>query len=219
MKRPLAAFMVGAVIVTISALYASRANATFCPGPGYSASQLLDSTNNLILKWSACGSGIDFQVSANTGGWIGLAWGPSIPGPADTVQGHVVAGIPTINDAYFSSFFGWVHGVPTVDALQNISDIGGSESVGVTTLRFSRLLDTGDTAEDFILSAALGTATTFYWGIHGIDDFSAKATLGQGYTEVNLSDGATVLPEPATLALFGLGLAGLAFTKRQWFNV
>lgn len=87
-------------------LWASPANAApFCTGPGYKASQLLDSTNNVLLEWSVCGAGVDVQLSASTTEWIQFGWGAVAVGSlVDVVVGNVVAGVPTVRTGIFLSF-------------------------------------------------------------------------------------------------------------------
>ncbi len=94
------------------------------------------------------------------------------------------------------SAVGWVPG----------SGIDWSDSfqlVGGTAHLFSGLLDTGDTSDVFFVSASsvpVGTEIEFqFQGYHGVP-------YGFGT--------ATVIPEPATLALLGAGLAILATRRR-----
>lgn len=59
----------------------------------------------------------------------------------------------------------------------------------MTSIRFSRLLDTGDTAGDVALSAAPGNLTQFHWQIDD-DLIASNGLVGGGDVLVDLSQGA-----------------------------
>eukprot|EP01125_Pyxidicula_operculata_P003240 TRINITY_DN1373_c0_g1_i2.p1 TRINITY_DN1373_c0_g1~~TRINITY_DN1373_c0_g1_i2.p1 ORF type:complete len:947 (+),score=217.37 TRINITY_DN1373_c0_g1_i2:202-2841(+) len=66
---------------------------------------------------------------------------------SDIFLGYVKNGAPFMRDY-------WVTGMvkPQLDTIQNVNLVGGAEQSGKTTLRFSRLLDTGDTLQDRVIS-------------------------------------------------------------------
>jgi hypothetical protein len=95
------------------------------------------------------------------------------------------------------SAVGWIPG-------SNVDWSDAFQLVGGTAQLFSGLLDTGDTSDVFFVSASSipdGTSLEFYFqGYHGVP-------YGTGT--------ATVVPEPATLALVAAGLAIVATRRRR----
>ena len=77
--------------------------------------------------------------------------------------------------------------------------------IGVEVTDFE---DPNDLSEDFGPNTASFTASAITLNING-------AWEAQDRVRVDLITGVTQLPEPATLALFGLGLLGLGVTARR----
>jgi len=114
---------------------------------------------------------ISWSVTAPTTGWIALAFGP---GGSDVVYGSVDgSGTLTLKDAKYSG------GTLTDDTNQNfIGTPAGSESGGSTTITFVRAVNTGDSADDYIIPTGQDIQIVYRYSNTNSDtvDFTAGVT-------------------------------------------
>jgi len=176
---------------TASAAIACSATQTYAPNSDYSAS------------YTVCGGALlSMTVTANTTGWVGVGFSnDQLMANTDMVTGGVNAdGTLYLNDRFASN-----RSAPTNDATQNATPITqtSSESNGVTTLTFTRLLNTGDTTGDFNLADG-----SYYllWAYGSSDTFGRHAARGASATPISFT---APVPLPAAAWLFGSGLLGL----------
>ncbi len=97
------------------------------------------------ISWSNTDDTISIGIKAQTTGWIGLAISPSLTkGRSDLIIGSVSGGQLNLIDSYDPGFSGGHPQDATVGGKNDLFDISGSESGGVTTIEFKRRLNTGD---------------------------------------------------------------------------
>lgn len=171
-------------------------------------------------------------------GWIHLAHINGDNTGADGVGSVEYSYIQTLNlssvldIAFDCDVGGCTSGTWTVSALANsIADVsailgensfdhlafvfkGGKSGVGIYDFDFKELVGDATLPNDFNFS----TPYTFS-GIWNMDDLKGPKGQAQNYSHVNIwaRDPATgsQIPEPATIALFGLGLLGLAGMRKR----
>ena len=112
--------------------------------PGYSVANVAGAIN---VQWKVDGENLLVQMTAATTGWVAVGFDPSNKmKDANIVIGYVKDGTVSLRDDYG---IGPVKHGPDVDngGSDNLSGVEGTESDGVTTLRFSIPLDSGDSAD------------------------------------------------------------------------
>ncbi len=102
------------------------------------------SADGIVLKWRVKGENLDLVVSAKTTGWVAVGFDPARRmKDANIIIGYVKDGKVFIRDDF---------GVATtfhksdvsLKRKDNVLNLSGSESKGITTLEFSIPLDSGD---------------------------------------------------------------------------
>lgn len=94
-------------------------------------------------------------------------------------------------------------------------DFGNTSNITINTYLNGSLVSSSLDAYTDTLNNGLGTWSTLSWS--NIDRVTLNATSGwRAWSIDNLQfDNATSVPEPATLALLGLGLAGIGFSRKK----
>ena len=102
-------------------------------------------SGNFVVSWSNTEDTVSIGIKAKSTGWLAIAFSPTLTkGRADLIIGSVVSGVVTLIDSYDPGFSGGHPQDDSVGGKNDLFDINGSESGGVTTIEFKRRLVTGD---------------------------------------------------------------------------
>jgi hypothetical protein len=134
------------------------------------------------LQWRVDGDMIDVVVSYETTGWLSVGFDPSrMMKDANIVIGYVDGDTVTISDEYGTGQT--AHRADTeIDGSDDLENTSGSESGGVTELRFSMPLDSGDSADKPLEPGQSYTVLL----AHGPDGADDKTTYHEGRTSVEI---------------------------------
>lgn len=139
-------------------------------------------SDEMELRWRVNGDQIDFEISADTTGWVAIGFNPSrLMKDADYVFGFVKDGKATVSDHFGDGTFSHVDD-EALGGKNNILDYSGSESAGKTTLKFSIPVDSGD-EYDSVLTPGETHTVLFAHGPDGADNFRQKHNF-RGKAEV-----------------------------------
>jgi len=125
-----------------------------------------DDLIGMVLYWQAVGDVMTIGMVAPGTGWVGLNFMPengTIHG--DTVIGYVdgdtqetfLSDQVAPGDAHFPHYDDRQHG-----GLRSFIEVGGSEREGVTTIEFSRAIDTGEPTDAVFMNMGLMTMISFH---------------------------------------------------------
>ncbi len=115
---------------------------------------------------------ISVGIKAKTSGWVAIAIG-SPHGHSDVWIGYVSAGQVTLLDTHDASESG-AHPLDTANGGTNdLTNITGSETSGVTTIEFKRKLDTGDKYDIPLVTGS----NVITWAIGPSDDINAEHSV------------------------------------------
>ncbi|MFX1335427.1 MAG: DOMON domain-containing protein [Promethearchaeota archaeon] len=138
------------------------------------------------LNWQIEGDTIFVGIIGATTGWVAIGFNPSTAmKDADMVFGWVLADGMTVEiiDAYSTGINGPHPADTDQGGTTDILSFDGSESSGITTIEFSRLLITGDQYDNDIPTSGI---YDIIWAMGPSDDFDIKhSTKGSG--TMNLS--------------------------------
>jgi hypothetical protein len=190
-------------LASASILFANTAAASISCTP----TQSFTPNSNYSASYTVCGGALlSMTITANTTGWVAVGFSND---QLMTNTDMVTGGVNADGTLYLNDRFAINHGAPAIDATQNATPITqtSSESNGVTTLTFTRLLNTGDTTGDFNL-----TNGSYYllWAYGSSDTFGRHTARGASASPISFT---APVPVPAAAWLFGSGLLGLLSFK------
>jgi hypothetical protein len=142
MKRGICVMVLG-ILTACGTLWAGGNGEVLTPettGDGFKRIEVEDSE----VSWKIDGGSVMFRISAPTEGWVAIGFEPSrYMQDANIIIGYVENGEVFISDQFGTSAFAHKKD-EEIGGTQDISDVGGSESGGRTTLEFTLPLDSGD---------------------------------------------------------------------------
>jgi hypothetical protein len=132
------------------------------------------------LSWSKKGDIVYFALSAETTGWVAIGIDPTtIMEHADMIFGWVDdTGKAHVVDAFATGPYGPHPSDESLGGKTNILDFAGTEQNGITTIEFSRKIDTKDRYDKII---HLDTGNKIIWSYGASDDiyqYHKKAGYG-----------------------------------------
>lgn len=175
--------------------------------------------NIFKASWEVTGGNtLNVNIQAETTGWLAIGFHQSGAPAAMDDTDFVMGGYNTAaygGDYFYSSTGqGCPNCAPTLDTTQNISGLAASESNGVTSLSFSRLLNTNDTAQDYDLSTGLyDVVWAFRKGSATGDDLSQYHNGGRNILAAGVQ--IAPVPVPAAVWLFGSAMLGYIGSARR----
>ena len=161
------------------------------------------------LYWSHDGETITIAVSADTAGWVAVGTGPGpVMADADMMFGWVEAGGRVVmRDAYSVDTYGPHPDDEELGGRMDILEFAGSETDGVTTLEFSRKMQTGDEYDrEFPVEGML----PIIWALGDSDGFE-PIHVRAGFGSLDMGTGAASASPSLLLFLAHLTLMSLSF--------
>jgi hypothetical protein len=187
----------GAALV---ALAACSGHAVSACGPDATVAPIDDYT----FTFRVCGNSLFGTVTAKATGWVAVGFSRSQYMPATDV---FMAGVLADGTVYGKDAFAFSRSPPVIDASQDVQLLDASESNGVTTYAFSRLLTTGDSADFDLRDGPYYILGAFHLTSDSLTD---RHTSADAY-EFTFHFAPVAEPQSLLMLLAGLGL--LASTR------
>jgi len=139
--------------------------------------------NGFTFQWNIDGKNLNVILSYQTTGWVAVGFDPSrMMKDANIIIGYVKDGTAVVSDQYGSTATS--HRPDTsAGGSDNVSNVSGSESGGVTELRFTIPLDSGESTDRAIVPGQ-SYRVIFAHGPNGADD---ERTYHAGRTGTNIT--------------------------------
>lgn len=117
---------------------------------GYS--EIEDANTGMTLRWKFATTNVTFEVVGQTTGWVAVGFEPThAMKNANIIIGFVSNGAVTISDDFGTSNEN--HSPDTsISGIDNLSNVTGNETSGVTTIHFTIPIDSGDVKDKALVS-------------------------------------------------------------------
>ena len=137
---------------------------------------------NMVVHWSINGDILSMALVTRTTGWVAIGFQPTTAmKDADMIFGWVDdQGGVHIKDAFSTGATGPHPPDTELGGTHDILAFGGAESGGVTTLEFTRHLDTGDRFDAVIPATGSMTIIWAYGGSDSFDSQHERSSRGTG---------------------------------------
>jgi len=167
------------------------------------------------LAWKITGHRIYIAMSAQTTGWVAVGFDPIVVADnADLVFGWVDDwGKVFIVDAHSQGAYGPYPPDAKLGGTNDILNYAGSEHEGMSTLEFSRYLDTGDDHDSAILPRG---GNKIIWMYGSVDDYHTRY-VDMGYAWLRSDNGVTANRSLLTLLRFLLMALSVAILYFGFF--
>lgn len=161
--------------------------------------KVFESGEDFKLYYYVKGDVVNFKMESKTNGFIAIGFNPSsFMRDADMIIAYVKDRVVSIIDAYSTGNFGPHPEDIALGGKNNILSFKGSESSGITSIEFSRNLDTKDKYDKVI---ALDKEIKIIWAISSSDSFDSKhSKRGSGVITLKSIDTITQ-PTPSQVVL------------------
>lgn len=135
------------------------------------------------FAWQVRDDSLDVRISAPTTGWVAIGFEPTrAMNDADMRFGFVADGSVEVADHFGVSAIN--HRFDTdLGGTRDVSNVGGSEEGGRTTLTFTMPLDSGD-EYDAALTPGEEVILIYAHGGDGVDDYTTKHVARGGFKVV-----------------------------------
>ena len=137
------------------------------------------------FQWKVDGKNLNVQLAAPTTGWLAIGFDPTNKmADANILIGYVTDGSVFLRDDFGA---GQVKHSPDtkLGGEEHFSDLEGNETGGITRIRFTIPLDSGD-AFDKVLEQGRTYKVIYSYGPNGKDDFGSYHTQNRGSFEITL---------------------------------
>jgi hypothetical protein len=122
----------------------------------------MSQNKDFSATWNFNTDSINFSMTATATGWIGIGFSSSAV-PAHSGSDMVVAWIDSEGYVQIIDGFSSTKTQPTYDPVQNVMALSGSNVGGQVVVNWTRLLNTGDAANDYTITKS---PLTFAWAYH-----------------------------------------------------
>jgi DOMON domain len=193
------------LVLTAAGLAAASGMAAGACGPDTTIAPSTDYT----LTFKVCDDSLVASVTANGTGWVAVGFGRDQYMPETDV---FMAGVLPDGSAYGRDAYAQFRSPPVADASQDVQLLGASEANGVTSISFSRLLNTGD-ASDFDLTDGP------YYILMAFNASSDNLTVRHSYADSSdFAHAFAPVPEAQTacMLLAGLGVLAGRLCRDRW---
>ncbi len=134
------------------------------------------------VYWRVEGGYAYIALVGKTKGWVAIGFGPTeMMKDADMVIGWVKEGKVTVIDAYSTGVTGPHPPDEKLGGRNDITEFGGKEDNGITTIEFKRKQVTGDKYD-----RELKGTVKFIYAMADEDVFTKKHNVAKGYGEITL---------------------------------
>lgn len=134
----------------------------------------LSSDGLLRISWKVTRDTVFIGIKAKTTGWVAIALSPTLnKHESDLIIGFVNGVQVTLIDSFDPGYNGNHPQDSAYGGTNDLQDISGSESNGVTTLEFSRYIDTHDSFD----IALINGVNTFLFALGATDNTSDEHSV------------------------------------------
>jgi hypothetical protein len=171
MKKILLPILIIAMLVEAALIMGLKCNTydkqTASSGSSVAIGQV--TAGGVTMKWNVVGTDLAVTLTAHTAGWVSVGFKPTVGMQnANIIIGYISGGTVFVQDNFGNSPSTHIR-----DTTQNVTNISGTETGGVTQISFQIPLDSGD-SQDRVL--VIGSTVNIILAYGPGNDFTSMHT-------------------------------------------